>query len=150
VGVIEPQPAPPRTRVPGILAVRQYVGYAKDAAVTLLEIRAFSQGCLLEFVTAVRGPGPDGGSPRFAIDFGPGATETRRWPVGTAETRRVVSPFQDPVSGAPRLWISPLPPAEGFTLVTDWPEHGIVGVRTPIDGAAVRLAAWESFPCLPA
>jgi len=141
VGVIQPQPAPPQTRVPGILALRQYVGYAENAAVILLEIRAFSQGCLLEFVSAVRGAGGDVAPPRFAVDFGRAAT---------AEAPRVVCPFQDPVSGAPRLWISPLPPAEGFTLVTDWPEYGIVGARTALDGEALRLAAWDSFPCLPA
>jgi hypothetical protein len=141
VAVIQPQPAPPSTRVPGIVAVREYVGYAEDAAVILLEIRAFSQGCLLEFVAAVRGAGRDVAPPRFAVDFGRAAT---------AEAPRVVCPFQDPVSGWPRLWISPLPPAEGFTLVTDWPEHGIVGERTRLDGEAVRLAAWDSFPSLPA
>jgi len=141
VVVIEPQPAPPRTRVPGIVTVREYVGHAEDAAVILLEIRAFSQGCLLEFVSAARGASPDAAAPRFTVDFGQ---------APTAEAPRLVRPLSDEASGAPRLWISPLPPVEGFTLVTDWPEYGIVGQRARVGGENLRLAAWDSFPCLPA
>jgi hypothetical protein len=48
------------------------------------------------------------------------------------------------------LWITPLPPAEGFAVVTDWPEYRIENQRGYVECEAIRVAAWESFPCLPA
>ncbi|HEY2206409.1 MAG TPA: hypothetical protein VGH99_18235 [Pseudonocardia sp.] len=137
MATIEPKAMPPAVRVPGLLAVREYVGQAEDAAVMLLEIRAYSEGCLLEFVVASRGAVD--GSPRFDVDI----TEP-------AETERIVSGLDDPVSGGTRLWISPLPPTAPFVLVTNWPELGIDGQRSTLDGGAIRQAAWESFPLLPA
>ncbi|HEY4004065.1 MAG TPA: hypothetical protein VGM60_02600 [Pseudonocardia sp.] len=137
---IEAQPKPPATRIPGLLAIRQYVGHAPDAAVMLLELRAYSQGCLLEFVSVCRAPSGEHGTPRFDVHLADGTV---------AGTGRTVCRLDDPISLAARLWISPLPPVEGFTLITDWPEQGIVAQRSKLDGGSIREAAWDSFPCLP-
>jgi hypothetical protein len=128
--MIEAHQLPPRDRVPGIVPVRQYVATGPAAAVMLLEMRAYSQGCLLEFMVAARPPGSD--QPVFGVECADGSG-------------RVVRPLD-----GHRLWISPLPPVSGFTLVTDWAERGITGERTTLPGDTVRQAAWDSFPCLPA
>ncbi|WP_028933308.1 hypothetical protein [Pseudonocardia spinosispora] len=128
---------PPAARVPGIVVARRFVGQADDAVVMLLEIRAYSQGCLLDFVATARSVSP-AERPRLDADLG-----------DRVAGEYVVRRLDDPLTGAPRLWISPLPPVEGFTLVVEWPGFGIEQ-RTPVDGGPIRQAAWESFPALPA
>jgi len=133
---------------------------AEDAAVMLLEARGYSQGCLLEFMAVCRRA--VGTPPVLGIDFGSGVL----WPgaePAPPDRGRAVSRLPDEVdpadrAGAPagarglrvRLWVTPLPPGEGFTVVTDWPEYLIEAQRGRVGGEAIRVAAWESFPCLPA
>lgn len=152
---------PPATRVPGIVVVRELVAHAEDAAVMLLEARGYSQGCLLEFMAVGRRSGrggQGGGSPVLGVDFGSGALLPGERP-SVADRGRAVYRLADecePGDGAStrglrvRLWVTPLPPGEGFTVVTDWPEHRIEGQRGHVGGDAIRIAAWDSFPCLPA
>lgn len=135
--------------------VRELVAHTDDAAVMLLEARGYSQGCLLEFV-AVGRPASAGGSPVLGVDFGTGVLLPAMEP-GPADRGRSVHRLpdeSDDVAGSrglrARLWITPLPPAEGFAVVTDWPEHRIEGQRGYVGGEAIRIAAWDSFPCLPA
>ncbi|HEY1974074.1 MAG TPA: hypothetical protein VGH89_39415 [Pseudonocardia sp.] len=116
--------------MPGIVPMRRYVATGPAAAVMLLEVRAYSQGCLLEFVVAARPPATD--QPVFTVECADGANRVVRALDGH------------------RLWISPLPPVTGFTLVTAWAERGISDQRTALPGDTVRQAAWDSFPCLPA
>jgi hypothetical protein len=144
--------------VPGIVVLRELVASADDAAVVLLEARGYSQGCLLEFM-AVGRPGSLGGSPVLGVDFGSGVLLPGSQP-GRRDRGRAVHRLPDE-GGDPhgsratcgvraRLWITPLPPAEGFSVVTDWPEHRIEGQRGYVGSEAIRVAAFESFPCLPA
>jgi hypothetical protein len=44
------------------------------------------------------------------------------------------------------LWLWPLPPAQTFDLVFQWPVAGIAMTRVPIDGAAVVEAAGQARP----
>ena len=125
--------------MPGIVASRQYVAQAADAAVILLEVRAYSQGCLLEFLAVTRSPSDAASSPYLDLDFG---TRLAEHPI--------VKRLDEPTPGTPRLWISPLPPVEGFNLVTNWTEHNILDQVARIDGSTIRQAAWDSFPGLPA
>lgn len=148
---------PPPTRVPGIVVMRELVANAEDAAVMLLEARGYSQGCLLEFM-AVGRRAVDGGSPVLAVDFGSGVLLPGARPSPPDRGRAVhrLADESQPGDAATarglraRLWITPLPPGEGFTVVTDWPEYRIEGQRGHVGGEAIRVAAWDSFPCLPA
>lgn len=157
----EPQ-VPPSTRVPGVVVVRELMAQAEDAAVMLLEARGYSQGFLLEFMVVGR-PASAGGSPVLGVDFGSGVLLPGGEPAPADRGRAVhrLPDDNDDTDGAAvstrgargrraRLWITPLPPAEGFTVVTDWPEHSIEGQRAYVAGEAIRVAAWDSFPCLPA
>ncbi len=164
-GSVEQSAGPPPGRVPGLVALRQYVAQAEHAVVMLLEARAYSQGCLLEFLAVCRPPGsasaPGGASPSFRFDLGDGVLLGDREPVPAGHPRslrrlddRETSTPDGRQSGVvghgPRLWLAPLPPVEGFTVLTDWPEFGIVCEPARIDGQAIRQAAWDSFPALPA
>jgi hypothetical protein len=150
--------APPSTRVPGIVVLREPVAQAHDAAVMLLEARGYSQGFLLEFMAVAR-RARDGGSPVLGVDFGSGVLRPGGEPTA-ADRGRAVHRLPDEVEESrggsaalgikARLWITPLPPAEGFTVVIHWPGYGIDGQRGHVGGEAIRVAAWESFPCLPA
>lgn len=151
---------PPSTRVPGIVVLREVVASAGDAAVMLLEARGFSQGCLLEFMAVAR-PGPVGSSPVLGVDFGSGvllpcaeaaAPDRGRAVHRLADEGGSAAPADSEAAGGvrARLWVTPLPPAEGFTVVSDWPEYGIERQRAYVSSEAIRIAAWESFPCLPA
>jgi hypothetical protein len=136
---------------------------AEDAAVMLLEARGYSQGFLLEFMVVARAASADGspvlGSPVLGVDFGCGVLLPGAEP-SPADRGRAVHRLEDEADDAggaggvqglrARLWITPLPPAEGFTVVTDWPETRIEGQRGYVGGEAIRVAAWDSFPCLPA
>ena len=146
----------------------------EDAAVMLLEVRGYSQGFLLDFMVVGR-PASAGGSlvlgspvlssPVLGVDFGSGVLLPGAEP-SLADRGRAVHRLADETDAADvaatagatgrtrglraRLWITPLPPAEGFTVVTDWPEHRVEGQRGYVGGEAIRVAAWDSFPCLPA
>lgn len=157
----DPQ-VPPSTRVPGVVVVRELMAQAEDAAVMLLEARGYSQGFLLEFMVVGR-PASAGGSPVLGVDFGsgvllPGAEPApadrgravHRLPDDTDDTDGAAVGTRGARGRRARLWITPLPPAEGFTVVTDWAEHRIEGQRAHVAGEAIRIAAWDSFPCLPA
>jgi hypothetical protein len=138
--------------------LRELVAHTEDAAVMLLEVRGYSQGCLLEFI-AVGRPASTGESPVLAVDFGSGVLLPGMEPPPPDRGRAVhrladEADDADDTGGArglrARLWITPLPPSEGFTVVTDWPRYRIEGQRGYVGGEAIRVAAWESFPCLPA
>lgn len=47
------------------------------------------------------------------------------------------------------LWVWPLPPAEAFDLVFQWPEMGIELTRVPIEGAAITAASEHAEPLFP-
>lgn len=148
---------PPPTRVPGVVVVREFVAHTENAAVMLLEAHGYSQGFLLDFM-AVGRPGSAGGSPVLGIDFGSGVLLPGDDPSPPDGGRAVHRLAEEEAKGVDRgarglrvrLWVTPLPPAEGFTVVTDWPRYRIVGQRGHVGGEAIRIAAWESFPCLPA
>lgn len=44
------------------------------------------------------------------------------------------------------MWLWPLPPAETFDLVIEWPAYGIPVTRIPIEGADVVAASLHSEP----
>lgn len=159
--------------MPGIVAAREYLAAAPNAAVMLLEAHAYSQGCLLELVSVARAAGPEpldaGPGPRVAVDvggavldpsaggrlLGTGRLTWRAAPraAGDSIVRRL---DEEPARTARQvrhtthLWISPLPPVEGFLLTVAWPEHGIVETTVKLPGDAIRQAAWDSYPMLPA
>lgn len=136
-------PRPPLARIPGIVPARQHLGQAEDASVMLLEVRAYSQGCLLDVLAVARGRGPED-----AVDPLTVRAELPAEPYGvwTVDERTDTGPRVHRV--AQWIWISPLPPIEGFVVVTDWPAYGIAGQRARMDGEAIRQAAWDSFPAL--
>lgn len=141
---------PPPGRIPGIVVIREPVAQAPDAAVLLLEARGYSQGCLLEFAAVAR-PGDGAGSPVLGVDFGSGPhpLEGER---GGRTVRRLPDEIGEMAGTAgirARLWLAPLPPAEGVELIVDWPEQGIRDRRWSMATDGARAAAWESFPCLP-
>jgi hypothetical protein len=142
---------PPPDRIPGVAVLRELVAQAPDAAVLLLEARGYSQGCLLEFAAVAR-PAAGAGSPVLGVDFGAGVHPLEGW-----HAERAVRRLPDEVAATDRstgirvrLWLAPLPPAEGVDLVVDWPERGIHGQRWRFATDGARYAAFESFPCLPA
>jgi hypothetical protein len=154
-----PTEGPPPTRIPGIVVLRELVAQAEDAAVMLLEARGYSQGCLLEFLAVAR-PAQSAGSPVIGpvigIDFGSGVHVPGQ-PADGRDPGRAVHRLPDEpgelagsVGTRIRLWVAPLPPAEGVTVVTEWPERDIRAQRQFIGTEGIRVAAWESFPCLPA
>lgn len=53
------------------------------------------------------------------------------------------------VSMAHSLWVWPLPPAEPFDLVFQWPAMGIELQRVTIDGAAITAASESAGPLFP-
>ena len=44
------------------------------------------------------------------------------------------------------LWLWPLPPAEAFELVLEYPVIGVAETRMPVDGALIVAAATRSAP----
>lgn len=44
------------------------------------------------------------------------------------------------------VWLWPLPPAETFDLVIEWPAHGISITRVPIEGGDIAAASLEAQP----
>lgn len=52
----------------------------------------------------------------------------------------------DEISIEKTLWLWPLPPAEPFHLVVQWPAAGIALTRAELDGAAIVSAAADSVP----
>lgn len=137
-----------------MVVLRELVAHAENASVLLLEARGYSQGCLLEFL-AVGRPAAGDDRPVLGLDFGSGVLHPG--PAGPAGAGRALHRLTDEVAALAgtvghriRLWVTPLPPAEGFVVVTDWPARGIRGQRADVYGEAIRVAAWDSFPCLPA
>lgn len=138
-----------------MVVLRELVAHAENASVLLLEARGYSQGCLLEFL-AVGRPAAGDDRPVLGLDFGSEVLHPDR-PAAPADAGRALYRLTDEVAvlaGAVgrriRLWVTPLPPAEGFVVATDWPARGIRGQRADVAGEAIRVAAWNSFPCLPA
>jgi hypothetical protein len=126
----------------------------------LLEVRAYSQGCLVEFVAVARRSGPTTGEwertpPRVAVELAgevlsgshdasaDGQRAVHRLDPAPVVTERVLR-------HTVALWMTPLPPLEGATVLLDWEAHGIHGATARLDCGAIRQAAWDSFPCLPA
>jgi hypothetical protein len=152
-------PIPPPARVPGIVPLREYVAAGDGAAIMLLEIRAYSQGCLAEFVALARCP--DGRAresaripPEMSVVI---AGETMSGGDVSADGQRAVHRLDPPPEVTERLvrhtvllWITPLPPVEPSAVRLDWPALGIHDASTVLDGQAIRQAAWDSFPLLPA
>lgn len=48
-----------------------------------------------------------------------------------------------------QLWLWPLPPAEPFELITEWPLAGIPVTIVELDGAAINTAAARALPYWP-
>jgi hypothetical protein len=152
-------PIPPPGRIPGILPLREYVATTEHAAMMLLEVRAYSQGCLVEIAALVRHTGAadegwDRTPPDVAVVL---AGETLSGGDTSADRQRAVHRLDPPPVITERvlrhtvaLWITPLPPVEAVTMRLDWPAHGIHGATAVLDGGSIRQAAWESFPFLPA
>jgi hypothetical protein len=140
------------------------------AIIVLIEIRAFTTGCVLEldFVARPEGPVEDrpsvrftraaaGGGPRIGVRFADGrkaingehVLEPESAPeppilrgfVGAGFHRRDTY-----VRLREQLWLWPLPPAEDFELVVAWPGMGIQEVHSVLDGAAIVAASAESQP----
>ncbi|HET7388162.1 MAG TPA: hypothetical protein VFJ19_16025 [Nocardioidaceae bacterium] len=44
------------------------------------------------------------------------------------------------------FWLWPLPPAEPFTLVVEWPAAGVSLTKTEVDGAAIVTASEAAVP----
>lgn len=44
------------------------------------------------------------------------------------------------------IWVWPLPPADTFDLVIEWPAYGIPVTRTPIGGADIVAASYHAEP----
>lgn len=170
IGRVKPVPAPPPARIPGVVAVREYLATAPHAAVLLLQARAYSQGCLLDFVAVARAGGAEPLEPSPGPTFSVGledatlpaeervlVTGRLTW-RGAArdDTDTIVRRLDEPPISTPRLerhtprlWISPLPPVDGFTLTIAWPEHGIDATTVELPGDTIRQAAWDSYPILP-
>jgi hypothetical protein len=155
----EDNPVPPPGRVPGIVAAREYVATSEQAAIMLLEMRAYSQGCLVEFTALARRAAKAGESgeltpPSVSVVL---AGETLAGGDTSADGQRAVHRL-DPspvvterlVRHTVLLWITPLPPVEPSILQLDWPAYDIRGASAFLDGQAIRHAAWDSFPLLPA
>jgi hypothetical protein len=98
---------------------------------------------------------------RFGVEFPDGRTATvlERHPVRLEDGPAPEPPVLAMVGGGrgtdgqttwvdtqQLLWLWPLPPAQTFDLVFEWPVAGIGMTRVPIDGAAVVEAAGEARP----
>jgi hypothetical protein len=138
----------------GIMPVQQAVGRSAQAVIVLVEIRVYPQSCQLELDIAVRAvldrTAP--GNLHIGVEFADGrsasmgdhvlaprtqpeapsliSTEGAGFHVGTGTLR-----LRD------KLWLWPLPPAEPFQLVAEWPDLGIPRSQVTIDGSAIRAAA---------
>lgn len=53
---------------------------------------------------------------------------------------------EDRLDHEQRLWLWPLPPAEPFDLVVEWPAAGVPLTRVTVDGAALQQAAERVRP----
>jgi hypothetical protein len=98
---------------------------------------------------------------RFGVQYGTGSKATTtnhpRWhpdreppamspPVLTSAGGGGSTAVPDLVTFSRPLWLWPLPPAEWFDLVTEWPIAGIALTRHQIDGARIVVAAHHSRP----
>jgi hypothetical protein len=152
-------PIPPPGRVPGIVPLREYVAVSERAAIMLIELRAYSQGCLVEFAAAARCPDAATRQRARTPPMVSVVLDGERLGGGdtSADGQRMVHRLDSPLVVTERLlrhtvllWITPLPPVEPSALRLDWPAVDIHDASTILDGQAIRQAAWESFPLVPA
>jgi hypothetical protein len=139
--------------------MQQVVGQSAQAVIVLVEIRAYAQSCLLELDIAAKTviDRVARGTLSIRVEFADGrsaamgdhvlvprtqpeapsfiSTEGAGFHVGTGTLR-----LRD------KLWLWPLPPAEPFQLVAEWPDLGIPRSPLTIDGSAVRAAAEGAVP----
>ncbi len=109
-----------------------------------------------------RGDGLPDSRRRYAVRFGDGRTATTlasfpHWMPDEEPTPPVL--YGHGSSGGSsgdggfqideQLWLWPLPPAEPFELITEWPLAGIPVTIAELDGAAITAAAAQAIPYWP-
>jgi hypothetical protein len=100
---------------------------------------------------------------RFGVRYRDGRTATTlggfpHWQPGASDPAAPLLTHQGGGGGSSgvstfqideRLWLWPLPPAEPFELITEWPLAGIPVTIVELDGAAINTAAGRSLPYWP-
>ncbi|MEV0618590.1 hypothetical protein AB0I81_35050 [Nonomuraea sp. NPDC050404] len=153
-----------------IVTVERVLARTPALAVLLPMIAAYDVGCLLSLdVVARNAAAPRGLAVQLDAAFsGEESTSLHialHYPdgveVASGDDRDCAPPCLSWFPGGVRgdaaftlyqmpLWLFPLPPAEDFQLVMEWPWARIAPTAVTLDGAAIARAAARSPTCWPA
>lgn len=148
--------------------MQQAVGRSAQAIIVLVEIRAYAESCLLELDIAAKATGifdrelsDIDRAALAALSIGVEFADGRSARLGDhilVPTTQPEPPTLISTEGAgfhvgtgtlrmrDKLWLWPLPPAEPFQLLAEWPGFGIPRSPLTIDGSAIQTAAESALP----